>query len=356
MPLIERYVMLEISRLVMIIVGFLIFMFASYSAQRYLTDAANGTLALQVVFDVVCYKVLIALEMLLPVGLYVATAVALGQLYTDSEITAIFAAGASPWRLYKAALMLAIPLAVVVSLLSLYGRPWAYANIYRLQQQSLSALDVSHLQANKFNVNGSGRMVLARRIEPSAHQLDDALIYSRTDNSTNLYRSHSVIVTNPSPETPTVLLKGGTAYSLDRRGENDNMQNYNNLNIALKPAVDSTDIMRKSSPVSLLLHNPTHENTAELQWRESRGINTLLMVLLAIPLSRTRPRQGRYATLLPLTLLFIAIFYGGNICRTLVANGSLAVMPGGWLVTLLMALGLLCFILRDFRGQRKITR
>lgn len=56
MSLIERYVMLGINRLVMIIVGFLIFMFASYSAQRYLTDAANGTLALQVVFDVVATR------------------------------------------------------------------------------------------------------------------------------------------------------------------------------------------------------------------------------------------------------------------------------------------------------------
>lgn len=74
--------------------GFLIFIFASYSAQRYLTEAANGTLALDVVLDIVFYKVLIALEMLLPVGLYVSVGVTLGQMYTDSEITAISAAGA----------------------------------------------------------------------------------------------------------------------------------------------------------------------------------------------------------------------------------------------------------------------
>ncbi len=43
--------------------------------------------------DIVFYKVLIALEMLLPVGLYVSVGVTLGQMYTDSEITAISAAG-----------------------------------------------------------------------------------------------------------------------------------------------------------------------------------------------------------------------------------------------------------------------
>ncbi|MEF3107716.1 LPS export ABC transporter permease LptF [Raoultella sp. WB_B2P2-3] len=356
MSLIERYITVEIRRLVMVIVGFLVVIFASYSAQRYLTDAANGALALQVVFDVVCYKVLIALEMLLPVGLYVAAAVALGQLYTDSEITAIFAAGFSPVRLYKAVMFLAVPLAVVVTLLSLYGRPWAYGNIYRLEQQSQSVLDVSHLQANKFNVNGSGRMVMASRIDPASHQLTDALIYSRSGKNTNLYRAHSVVVTDPSPTTPTVNLKNGTAYVLDREGSQDNMQHYHSLNIALKPFIESQEVRRKSAPVAELRRSSDPADKAELQWRESRGLSTLLMVLLAIPLSRTKPRQGRYGTLLPLTLLFIAIFYGGNVCRTLVANGSLPAIPGVWLVPLVMLIGLAFCIARDFSLLRKFSR
>ncbi|MCV5282310.1 hypothetical protein OFC15_25125, partial [Escherichia coli] len=65
MKLVEHYIMRGTRRLVLITVGFLIFIFASYSAQRYLTEAANGTLALDVVLDIVFYKVLIALEMLL---------------------------------------------------------------------------------------------------------------------------------------------------------------------------------------------------------------------------------------------------------------------------------------------------
>ena len=147
MKLVEHYIMRGTRRLVLIIVGFLIFIFASYSAQRYLTEAANGTLALDVVLDIVFYKVLIALEMLLPVGLYVSVGVTLGQMYTDSEITAISAAGGTVRvRLYKAVLYLAIPLSIFVTLLSMYGRPWAYTQIYQLEQQSQSELDVRQLR------------------------------------------------------------------------------------------------------------------------------------------------------------------------------------------------------------------
>lgn len=105
-------------------------------------------------------------------------------------------------RLYKAVLLLAVPLAIAVTLLSLYGRPWAYANIYQLQQQSQSVLDVSHLQADKFNVSGNGRMILASHVDKTANHLTDALIYVRGGHHTNLYRAQSVEVLDASPPAP----------------------------------------------------------------------------------------------------------------------------------------------------------
>ncbi|WP_202306033.1 LPS export ABC transporter permease LptF [Dryocola clanedunensis] len=356
MYLIERYIMVEIRRLVMIIASFLIFIFASYSAQRYLTDAANGTLALGIVADVVFYKSLIALEMILPVALYVSVAVALGQLYSDTEITAMQASGASPLLLYKAVLVLAIPLAIGVTLLSMYGRPWAYANIYQLRQQSQSLVDISHLQAGKFNVGDNGRMVLASKIDKAANHLSDVLIYLRSEKHTNLYSAASVKVISTSPSSPTVRLKKGTSYVLDRQGSDDSWQDYDNFDVSLKPIVQSVESKHKSSPLAVLANSGDPGDRAELQWRYSRGLITVLMVLLAIPLSRTEPRQGRYATLLPLTVLFVAIFYGGNICRTLVANGALPVTPGIWLVPIVMSIWILFLLAHDLSLLPKKTR
>lgn len=308
MKLIEHYIMAEIRRLVVIIVGFLIFIFASYSAQRYLTEAANGTLALEVVLDIVFYKVLIALEMLLPVGLYVSVGVALGQLYTDSEITAISAIGASPIRLYKAVMFLAIPLSILVTLMSMYARPWAYAQIYQLEQQSQSELDVSHLRAKMFNINDSGRMILSEEINPDSNHLTDVLIYTSSGNKTSVYRAKTVDVTNPSPITPSVILHSGTGYTLRHQGTDDSERVYRNLTLDLKPLNLSVDAKRKAKSVIALIRSADPADYAEVQWRESRGVNAFLMALLAISLSRVKPRQGRFSTLLPLTILFTVIF------------------------------------------------
>ncbi len=356
MYLIERYIMDGTRRLVMIIVGFLIFIFASYSAQRYLTDAANGTLALQAVLDIVFYKVLIALEMLLPVGLYVSVAIALGQLYNDSEITAMYAAGCSPLRLYKAVLILAVPLGILVTVLSMYGRPWAYAQIYQIKLQSQSELDVGHLQAGKFNISDNGRMILAGHIDPGSQRLSDALIYTLSGGKSHVYKAHTVEVTDPSPITPSVVLHAGTAYTLEHTGTDDKEQIYNNLKLQLKPLDQSADVKSKSASAAELGRSSNPVDIAELQWRESRGINAVLMALLAVALSRTKPREGRFATLFPLAVLFTVIFYGGNICRTLVANGSLNVFPGLWLVPLIMSIGVLILIARELSLLQKLIR
>jgi len=347
MLLIERYLLMQTHRLVATLVGFLIFIFASYSAQRYLTDAANGTLALSVVFDVVFFKVVIALEMLLPVGLYVAVGVALGQLYSDAEITAMLASGASPLRLYKAVMLLAVPLGMMVMLLSMYARPWAYGQIYQLEQRSQSELDTHRLVASKFNVNDSGRMVLAAEIDPVTRILSDVLIYTSSGIKSSVYRAGTVSVTDPSPASPSVLLQSGTSYSLDHQGSADSETLYRHLHLQLTPIPQSNNTRRKSASVNELARSQDPADRAELQWRQSRGASALLMALLAVSLSRIKPRQGRFTTLLPLTLVFTAIFYGGNLSRTLVANGALPVFPGVWCVPLLMLAGVALLIARD---------
>ncbi|RJT45093.1 LPS export ABC transporter permease LptF [Rahnella woolbedingensis] len=356
MYLIERYIMGETRRSVTIIVGFLTFIFASYSTQRYLTDAANGIISLQAVFYIVFYKVLIALEMLLPVGLYVSVAIALGQLHSDSEVIAILASGCSPLKLYKAILYLAIPVGILVTVLSMYARPWAYSQIYQLKQQSQSELDTRHLQAKKFNLNDSGRMILAEKIDSTTQMLTDVLIYTPSVGKTYVFRARSMQVTDPSQTTPSVMFHAGTAYELDHQGSADNGQTYNNFNLHPKPARQETEVKSKAASNSELSRASDPAYKAELQWRESRGISAILMALLAISLSRTKPRQGRFSTLLPLAIVFTIIFYAGNISRTLVANHTLPTFPGVWLVPLLMLISLLILLAREFSLLQKLRR
>jgi lipopolysaccharide export system permease protein len=355
MFLIERYIIAEIRRPVTVMIGILTFVFASYSAERYLTQATNGTLALQSVADMVMYKVIIALEMLVPVALYTSVAMALGRLYHDSEITAILASGSSPARLYKAIALISLPIAVAVTVLSVYGRPWAYTQSYQLEQQSKTDLDVSHLLPQRFNLNpDNGRMILAESINKGSGDLTDVLIYDPAEGKSRIFRSHAAKVTDANPNAPVVELTKGSSYTLNHQDAKDVVSTFDNkLMLQLKPLELEPDNKRKSTSTAMLAMSAMPQDKAELQWRETRGISAMLLALLAVPLSRTAPRKGRFSTLLPIALVFAVIFYAGNICRTLVGNAALPLLPGVWLVPLAMGIGLLVFLTRDLALLRR---
>ena len=81
----------------------------------------------------------------------------------------------------------------------MYGRPWAYAQIYQLEQQSQSELDVRQLRAKKFNTNDNGRMILSQTVDQDNNRLTDALIYTSTANRTRIFRARSVDVVDHHP-------------------------------------------------------------------------------------------------------------------------------------------------------------
>lgn len=237
----------------------------------------------------------------------------------------------------------------------MYGRPWAYAQIYQLEQQSQSELDVRQLRAKKFNTNDNGRMILSQTVDQDNNRLTDALIYTSTANRTRIFRARSVDVVDPSPEKPTVMLHNGTAYLLDHQGRDDNEQIYRNLQLHLNPLDQSANVKRKAKSVTELARSVFPADHAELQWRQSRGLTALLMALLAISLSRLKPRQGRFSTLLPLTLLFVAIFMAAT---SVVRWWLTARFPHSWFVvsTGLMLMGLLMLVARDFSLLQKFSR
>jgi lipopolysaccharide export system permease protein len=291
--------------------------------------------------------------MLVPVALYASVAIALGRLYHDSEITAMMASGTSPFRLYRAIALIAIPMAIAVNVLSMYGRPWAYTQMYQLEQQSKTDLDVNHLLAQRFNLNAdNGRMILAQQIDHETGLLSDALIYDPGEGKSRIFRSKTAQITDSNPQDPIISLGEGTSYSLEHQGIKDVSSVFSSMRLHLQPVETQAEERRKATSSATLDASQDPQDKAELQWRETRGISALLLALLAVPLSRTAPRKGRFSTLLPIAVLFAVIFYAGNICRTLVGSTTLPLTPGLWSVPALMALAMLIFFARDMAFLR----
>lgn len=71
----------------------------------------------------------------------------------------------------------------------------------------------------------------------------------------------------------------------------------------------------------------------------------LVVTLLAVPLSRTNPRQGRFLKMLPAIILYLIYVASLSSLRNTIEDGGFPLWPGLWLVHLIFVLiGLGLFI------------
>ena len=134
--IIDRYLI----RLVLLptLAGFalLILLVSAFNAAALLRDAAYSRIPMDQVFTLIGLRDVIAAEVLLPTSLYMGVLTTLNQWHRDREAYALYAAGVVPGRIGYPVWMVALVICACVAGLSLYARPWAYAESYRLDAEA----------------------------------------------------------------------------------------------------------------------------------------------------------------------------------------------------------------------------
>src|SRR5690606_20694441 len=102
----------------------------------------------------------------------------------------------------------------------------------------------------------------------------------------------------------------------------------------LPPTTSVAEFERESDAktTAQLIGATDPDSQATLQWRISMPLMVFIATLMAVPLSKTNPRQGRYLKMLPAILVYI--FYLAFLinARGAVAEGDLSPVLGLWVV------------------------
>jgi lipopolysaccharide export system permease protein len=88
----------------------------------------------------------------------------------------------------------------------------------------------------------------------------------------------------------------------------------------------------ETKPTRALLASSDPADRAELHWRMSSPVSLLVLGLLAVPLSRSSPRAGRYSRLGVGLLIYIIYSNALSIARVWVERGHVAEWIGMWWV------------------------
>lgn len=341
--IIHRYLVREIRRPLVAVLGILIALFAGFSTATLLSDAVNGLLPTEAIAQLIGLKLLISLEVLIPISLYISVVLAFGKLYGDSEFTAMYALHVTPGLVLRSVLKLSLILAAVVMLLSLFVRPWAYEKSHDISRRAQASLNVDSMEAGTFYISQHGnRVIFFPRRDGLGSPAQQLFVQIQHPDSTEIISAKAAVSLPPKPTGGSdVALQDARIYSLARDGgTSDRMLEASSVTInpdspdASAPEYSATGI---DSFHLALSHQPA--DIAEFQWRLSTPLSTLLLGMLGVPLSRVSPRQeGRYAKFGTAILVYSGYYLLCTSARTWVQHGSIGAFPGIWWAPGLLAL------------------
>jgi lipopolysaccharide export system permease protein len=354
--IIDRHISWEIVRPFCTGLGLLVLIFIGFSAARQLSLAAEGQLDMLTAFKLIGLNTLITLEILLPSAFFFSVLAAIGRLYKDSEMNALYAAGVSRARILEAVLKLALVIALITGFISILGRPWAFRISYALESEAAAQFDLKQMATGEFvNMDGSDYIFIAKDIDLELGLHKGVFLQKNHEDNERVEiivaESASLPTLNPGQATQAEFYNGYN-YLLDNRGRQDMTLEFKELVVRL-PNEEARERYRRKAETTLnLAESSEPKDIAEYQWRISTPLATILLALIAVPLARSAPRESRFRNFSFALLVYIALFSMVSVLRTWIEQGKLGAMPGLWSAYLLQAL-LLVILVTQPRLKRR---
>ena len=354
--IIDRHISWEIVRPFCTGLGLLVLIFIGFSAARQLSLAAEGQLDMLTAFKLIGLNTLITLEILLPSAFFFSVLAAIGRLYKDSEMNALYAAGISRARILEAVLKLALVIALITGFISIQARPWAFRISYALESEAAAKFDLKQMATGEFvNMDGSDYIFIAKDIDLELGLHKGVFLQKNHEDNERaeiiVAESASLPTLNPGQAMQAEFYNGYN-YLLDNRGQQDMTLEFKELVVRL-PNEEAQERYRRKAETTLNLAGSSEpKDIAEYQWRISTPLATILLALIAVPLARSAPRESRFRNFSFALLVYIALFSMVSVLRTWIEQGKLGAMPGLWSAYLLQAL-LLVILVTQPRLKRR---
>ena len=345
--ILDRYIFREIAATWFGVTVVLLLILLTNQFARVLGDVAKGRLPRDAALEVIGLSAIQYLTILVPIGLFLSIMLALGRLYRDSEMPAMNACRVGPSGVYRPLTFLLLPLAALVAWISIDAGPRALAAVDRIGAEARREADLASLEPGRFTVVGpDGAVVYGERVDTDGG-MENVFLQRRGDNGIVevVVAARGEQVTSDDPDTRYLVLHDGRRYEGEPGTTGFRVVEFAEHGIPYRlPSLDEPEAQPRSRPITELLRSSDRFDIAEWQWRVSVPLSTALLAFLAVPLARTRPREGRYGRLAIGLLVFIIYLNLLNASKAWVEQERISPLLGVWWVhagVLLFGVGLL---------------
>src|ERR1700692_2039809 len=340
---VQRYVLREVMQTWLAVTGVLVAILLSNQLSRVLGQAADNQYGRRVAFDLVVLGAIMNLSVIVPVGFLLAVVLTLGRLYHDSEMAALQACGFGAARLRVPLFCFAGAIAVGLAWLVFVQVPQADSEVQLLRQSAMKTAQFGQLDAGRFrSFSGGDAVFYAERVDPEG-VLHNVFVQRETAGRFEVALADTATYSKAAPNgAHLVTLFNGRRYEGVPGRDDFRVIEFREHGI---PIATPADIIGSkdpdAKPTRELFGSDAPSDIAQLQFRISTPLMALVLTLIAVPLSRLRPRQGRYARVgfaIVVYFVYSQLLYAA---KAWLEKGDLAPPVGVWWVHLAaLALGL----------------
>ena len=306
--ILDRYIFREIATSWLGVTLVLLMILLTNQFARVLGDVAKGKLPKNAAFDVIGLSAVQYLTILVPIGLFLAIMLALGRLYRDSELPAMMACRVGPKGIYRPMFGLMIPLALGVAWLSVEGGPRAITAVDRIGAEARREADLGSIEPGRFTVFGPDKAVVYGNSVTPDGMMENVFMQRTVDEGVVevVVSRYGEMVESEDPDTRLLVLREGRRYEGVPGTSRFRVVEFAEHGLPYRlPSLETSEPRPRAMPFSELIRSDDPELIAEWQWRVSVPLATILLAILAVPLSRSRPRAGRYGRISIGLLVFI---------------------------------------------------
>lgn len=342
MSLFKRSAVSEILSHAGVVLSTLLIVWLSVLLVRLVGEAAGGSIGADVVLGMALFSTITALPTILSASLFIAVLTTITRSFRESEMVVWFASGLSLRSWIGPTLRCAIPVALIIALLTFFASPWAYRQMSEYRQRFELRSDLSKVAVGQFvEVENGARVFFTEEPESDDDELGNVVARVIDPQWFSVITAQSAHVEIEENGDRFLVLNEGHRYDMKPQSPLFRITDFERYGVRLESRDDmgSAEQIRmqalqqiKARPNSQLLSDGTSQAFAQLMWRSAMPIAALNLALLAIPLGAVNPRLGKSGNMLIAGLLALLYMNLINLSRGWISSGVLSLGSGVWLV------------------------
>jgi lipopolysaccharide export system permease protein len=325
----------------LILVGIVIAQRSGYLVQI----AAKGWIPNDAIATILGFNIIRFLPLILSLTIFLSVLLTLMRWHRDSEMAIWFSSGLAVKQWVRPILNFAVPVVILISILSFIVMPWATKRVEDYRVQLKSRDELSSISPGVFKESNNGnRIYFVESFDNLGHLVKNVFVQSTQQQKIGIMVASSGKHEKAANKDNFLVMEKGRRYQSKANSAEVSSTEFERyaLRIETKEVAREPDTTNAKSTKELIL-NPDLASKAELQWRLAIPISALILVLLAIPLSFIDPRAGTSLNLI--LAIFIFAIYNNmlSIFQAWISQGRISTVTGLWPVHVFFVI--FCFYL-----------